>query len=196
MKALSIFLCSLFSLTVLNSVQAQTDSTRRTFIKTGFGLAVSEGKQESGVGTVFSIGWQKSLGQKNKLRLNPNMVIGGFIPLMTDVRDQYYRITSVGLNLHYDLVKYRAVSLVATGGAFINYSRGLLATGGDPGTDDSDYFYRLYYGGLVSAAIRIDPPKSRLAYEIRPITLQQGDRSFLLFYPMINLDFKLGRKDK
>ena len=196
MKALTIFLFSLFSLAILNSVQAQSDSTRRTSIKTGFGLAVSDGKQESGVGTVFSIGWQKSLGQKNKFRLNPNMVIGGFIPLMTDVRDQYYRITSVGMNLHYDLVKYRAVSLVATGGAFINYSRGLLATGGDPGTDDSDYFYRLYYGGLISAAIRIDPPKSRLAYEIRPITLQQGDRSFLLFYPMINLDFKLGRKDK
>lgn len=177
-----------------NNLYSQEIEFKRSSIRTGIGLGINEGYQETGNGLVYSIGWQKSYGKNNKLRINPNMVFGGFTPIgITDTRDQYYRITSLGINFHFDLIKYRAVSIVTTGGGFINYSRGLLGTGGweEASNKSSEYFYSLYFGGYGSIGLRINPAKSRLAYEIRPINMSFGNNRFLLAYFMIGIDFKL-----
>ncbi len=106
-------------LLVGNKIYSQEKKFERSSIRTGIGIGINDGHQETGLGLIYSLGWQKSYGEKNKFRLNPNMIIGGFKPIMiTDTRDQFYRITSLGLNVHYDLVKYKAVSIVTTGGGF------------------------------------------------------------------------------
>ena len=189
MLCLSIFTCLFFS----NQSTAQAEF-KRTSIRTGIGIGLNQGKEETGSGLIYSIGWQKSFGKKNKLRFNPNLIIGGFLPIgITDTRDQFYRITSLGLNLHYDLIKYKAFSLVPTGGAFANYSRGLLGTGGWPeaNNDNSEYFTSFYYGGNVSLGIRINRKDSRLAYEFRPLNIQFGNDYFVLSYLMFGIDIKL-----
>ena len=167
---------------------------KNTSIRTGIGLGVNGGKREIGVGLIYSIGWQKSIGVKSKLRINPNMMLGGFSPIaITDTRDQFYRITSLGLNIHYDLIRYKAVSIVTTGGGFINYSRGLLGTGGWPNANNnrSEYFNSIYFGGNGSIGLRVDRKVSKLAYEFRPINIQLGNNGFILGYLMFGIDFKL-----
>lgn len=152
-------------------------------IRTGLGIGINGGLDETGFGLVYSIGWQKSYGKKNKLRLNPNLLFGGFTDIgITDISDQYVRISSLGFNAHYDLIKYKSVSIVTTAGVFLNYSKGLIG---------SAYFSRLYYGGSASIALRINPKKSRVAYEWRHISVQGGNKDFFLAYFMLGIDVKL-----
>ncbi len=176
-----------------NTIHAQEVEFKKSSAKIGTGFGFNEGKKEIGQGFVYSIGWQKSFGEKNKLRINPNITLGGFLPFaITDTRDQFYKITLLGLNLHYDLIKYKTVSIVTTVGGFINYSRGLLGTGGMPPVNNtnSEYFYSLYVGGTASIGLRISSENSRLAYEIRPITFHYGNQRFTLGYIMFGIDFK------
>lgn len=184
----------LISLLTGTEVYSQETEYKKSSIRTGIGIGINEGSREIGMGLIYSIGWQKSVGEKNKLRINPNMTIGGFLPIaITYTRDQFYRITSLGINIHYDLIRYKAVSIVTTGGGFINYSRGLLGTGGwpDANNNTSEYFYSLYYGGNASVGLRIDPKQSKLAYEVRPINIHLGNNGFILGYLMFGIDFKL-----
>lgn len=89
-----ILVLVVFLLTV-NQLYAQEIEFRRSSIRTGIGIGFNEGKRETGMGLIYSIGWQKSFGEKNKLRVNPNIIMGGFLPIgITDTRDQFYRITS------------------------------------------------------------------------------------------------------
>lgn len=166
---------------------------RKTSIKTGFGIGMNEGKNETGTGLFYSIGWQKSLGNKNKLRINPNLLMGEFVPfIITDLPDEYYRITVLGLNLNYDLIKFHALSLVTTVGVWGDFTRGLIGTGGYHSTStSSEYVGNLYCGGNFSLALRIDPKKSKLAYEIRPFNFMIGTKDFFSAYLMFGIDFKL-----
>jgi hypothetical protein len=194
-KSLKILLIALIVLLItVQNLYAQDIEFKKSTIKMGIGIGMNEGKREIGYGLVYTIGWQKSIGTKNKVRINPNITFGGFLPIViTDTRDQFYRISSLGLNIHYDLIKYKAVSLVTSGGGFVNYSRGLLGTGGWPEANynQSEYFYSLYIGGNASVALRIDPTKSKFAYEIRPFSIQVGNKGFMLGYFMIGIDLKL-----
>ena len=189
-----LLICLIIFLSAINDVFSQENEFRKSSIRTGIGIGINEGQSELGNGLVYSIGWQKSLGRKEKIRINPNMTFGGFLPIgITDTRDQFYRISSLGLNIHYDLLRYKAVSIVTTGGGFINYSRGLLGTGGWPeaNNNSSEYFYSLYFGGNVSIGLRINPEKSKLAYEIRPVSIHFGNKGFMSGYLMFGVDFKL-----
>jgi hypothetical protein len=195
LKAGKLITLLLIVLTAGNKkVYSQDIEFKNSSIRTGLGIGVNEGLREIGLGLIYSVGWQKSLGEKNKLRINPNMMFGGFLPIgVTDTRDQFYRITSLGLNFHYDLLRYKAVSIVTTGGGFMNYSRGLLGTGGSRDTNSisSDYFTTVYFGGNASIGLRIDPKRSKIAYKITPINIHLGNKDFLLAYLMVGIDFKL-----
>lgn len=194
-KSFALLFTALILLVITGkNLYSQDIGFKKSSIRTGIGVGMNEGKREIGYGLVYTIGWQKSIGTKNRARINPNMTFGGFLPIViTDTRDQYYRINSLGLNIHYDLIKYKAASIVTTVGVFANYSRGLLGTGGWPEANNShsEYFYSLYYGGSASIALRIDPSKSKFAYEIRPLNIQLGNKGFMLGYLMLGIDFKL-----
>lgn len=180
-----------------NNIYSQEIEFKNSSIKTGTGIGINEGQRETGIGLTYSIGWQKSYGEKNRLRLNPNIIFGSFrtYVIPTDTRDQFYKLTSLGINIHYDLIKSKEVSIVTTGGGFVNYSRGLLGTGGwQANNNRSEYFYSVYFGGNVSIGLRIDPKKSKLAYEIRPINIHFGNNGFVLVYLMFGVDFKLKEK--
>ena len=84
-----------FSLLPGNPVYSQENDFNKTSVKTGIGIGINAGLRETGMGLVYSVGWQKSVGKKNKLRINPNLTLGGFLPLgITDTRDQFYRMTT------------------------------------------------------------------------------------------------------
>ena len=95
-----------------NNLYSQNIEYKKTSIRTGIGLGINEGHWETGMGLLYSFGLQKSYGNKNRIRVNPNILFGGFM----------------------------------------NYSRGLIGTGGKPEANhnNSDYFYRLYFGENIS----------------------------------------------
>ncbi len=193
---ITLFLFNLiFLLFTGNRIYSQEIEFKKSSIRTGIGIGINEGHRETGIGMVYSVGWQKNYGKKSRIRLNPNIMFGSFrtYAIPTDTRDQLYKLTSLGINIHYDLIKYKAVSIVTTGGGFINYSRGLLGTGGWPEANNnrSEYFHSLYFGGNASIGIRIDSKKNRLAYEIRPVNIHFGNKGFMLGYLMFGIDFKL-----
>lgn len=183
----------LFCLLLFIKCYSQENPFNKSSIKTGIGIGFNDSREETGFGLVYNLGYQKSFGKKEKLRINPNLIIGGFSTnLLTDNRDQFYRITSLQMNVSYDLVRYKSFSLLLTTGAFGNYSRGLFGTGGElQNHKSSDYFYKLYYGGSLGVGFRINPLKSRIAYEIKPYNIQFGNKGFSLGYMMVGLDIKL-----
>jgi len=206
-KALNRLLCKNQSLLfliflVLNcpiSSFGQEDANGKSSIRTGLGLGINEGKREIGFGLLYSIGWQKSIGEKNRLRLNPNIVYGGFRPvIITDTRDQYYKASSLGFNVHYDLIEFERASIVTSLGGFVNYSRGLLGTGGmdEEASTGSDYFHALYFGGSASVGVRIESKNRKMAYEIRPYNFQYGTEGFVMSYFMFGMDIKLNSSTK
>ncbi len=194
-KWLTLSWMILFMLVLLApDAKAQDREFKKSSIRTGLGFGLNSGKEEIGFGLVYAIGWQKSIGEKDRVRINPSITLGGFMPfIVTDTRDQFYRITSLELNFHYDLIKYKDVSLVTSGGVFGNYSRGLLGTGGFPeeNNNSSEYFLSFYYGGYVSWGLRIDQKNSKIASEIRPFNLHFGSGDFYMYYLMFCMEFKL-----
>ncbi|MEO6901768.1 MAG: hypothetical protein ABI315_01280 [Bacteroidia bacterium] len=194
-KPATLFLTSIIALLVTsNNGYSQEIEYKKNSIITGVGLGVNEGDIEVGLGMVYSVGWQQNVGEKNRLRINPNLTFGGFTPLIiSDAQDQFYKITTLGLNIHYDLIKYKGVSMVTTIGGFVNYSRGLLGTGGrqNVNVSGSEYFHSIYFGGNASIGLRIEPKESKLAYEFRPINVHGGNKDFVLIYIMFGIDFKL-----
>ena len=190
---------SLLLLLMSYKSSAQETELNETSIRTGFGIGIDDGIFSSGFGYVYSFGWQNSFGKKNKLRLNPNFSLGKLSSSGTlGIIYQYeYTMNSLGLNLHYDLIKYRSVSIVTTVGSFINYSRGFFYNSYNiEDTNNRINCFRLFYlGENASIGIRVNPKKSRLAYELRPINLQLsiGNDDYILIYSMIAIDFKLNK---
>ncbi len=187
----------IFTLSILinTNLFSQENEFKNSSIRTGVGLGINQGEEETGIGLAYTIGWQKSYGKKNRIRLNPNIILGSYrtYAIPTDTRDQLYKITTLGYNIHYDLIKAEAVSIIVTAGSFINYSRGLLGTGGWSVTNNnsSEYFHSFYYGANISLGFRVNPKKSKFAYEFRPMNIHIGNNGFILGYLMFGIDFKL-----
>ncbi|MEO2064238.1 MAG: hypothetical protein ABGW97_14735 [Christiangramia sp.] len=168
------------------------DTRHFNSLTTGIGFGYSEGKQESGFGLVYEIGYQRSFGRSNRFRFNPNLQYGGFLPFATtDMPDQLYRLSTLALDLHYDLARFKSLSLVTTPGIFGSYSRGLTGTGGMNGISSSEYFQSFYFGGKFSLGIRISKSIKRLAYEIRPLNIHFGSKYFLYNSIMFKVHIKL-----
>ena len=108
---------ALISLT-FNSINssAQDPEFSRSSIKTGLAVGGTGGDKEEGLGFMMSVGYQKSF-RNGRIRLNPDIMAGSFRPvLITDTRDQYFRLTSLGLNAFADALKTDPFSLfVGTG---------------------------------------------------------------------------------
>jgi hypothetical protein len=163
----------------------------------GLGPGINEGLRETGMGGLVSIGYQRSF-FNDRFRVNPNITTGNFFPFgITDTRDQYYRVTSLGVNCYLDAIKYRSLSLFIGAGGLVNYTRGLLGTGGWPeeGNTASEYLVKLYYGGYLAAGFRINPPEKRIAYELTPINICFGSEQFFMGYFKVGINIKLIKKN-
>lgn len=180
-------------LLIIISYSFNAQEFSKNAIKIGFGAGVNEGSEETGLGFIYSLGFQKAIGSNERFRVNTNLRYGEFSSnSITDTRENFYRITSLGINANYDVIKYKSISLFIGAGAFLNYTRGMLGTGGELiNHDQSRYFYKMYSGGTSGLGIRISSKKSRLAYEIKPLNVEFGNNDFLSLYPMLGIDIKL-----
>jgi len=193
-QVLGVF--SLFVIYGGPEVYAQERPGKGSSIRAGVGYGLNEANIEIGNGWVYSLGWQKDLGQENRLRVNPNLVFGLFSPsssLYLNYPNQFYRSLTIRLNIHYDLIKFKTFSFVTTGGAFISHSKGLIGPGllTRRASGESRYFRFLYYGGNLSLGFRIDNDDSPFAYELIPFNMHVGDKAFILAYVMFAMEIKL-----
>jgi opacity protein-like surface antigen len=183
----------LFVVLALPNTQSVAQKFSNNSLKVSAGVAMNEGKREMGVGTIVSFAYQKSL-WKERLRISPYLLTGGFWPFgITDTREQYYRVTTLGINGYLDVIRYKPVSIFIGAGGLVDYSRGLLGTGGwpDEGNTSSEYLFKLYYGGYLGAGLRINKPDSRFAWELMPVNICFGNDYFLLAYFRFGMDIKL-----
>ncbi len=193
MKSNTVFILAVFLLILHQRSSAQEYSNNS--LKFGVGLGMNEGLHETGMGGLVSFGLQKSV-WKDRVRINPNIIVGNLTPFaITDKRDQFYRITNLGINGYLDVLKYKWVSLFIGVGTSINYSRGLLGTGGWPeaGNTGSDYLFKLYFAGNFGGGIRINPPNSKVAFEIAPFNFYFGNDHFMLGFLRFGVDLKLNK---
>jgi hypothetical protein len=179
----------------LHTLYAQEPARQQGAIQAAVGLGLHQGQPEEGVGVLYSLGYQHALGT-SRWRLNPHLVYGEFSSVgLTDTRDQFYRTTSAGLAVHYDVLQYRALAVVLSTGGFVTYARGLLGTGGEaqPAGQGSRYFHHFYLSGSGGLGLRVSPAQSRFAYELRPLTLHGGTNGFLLGAVTVGLAVNLHR---
>lgn len=191
-----LIICFSFFLAISQDGVGQEYSTHS--FKVAAGLGFNEGIKEMGMGPLLTFGYQKSL-WKDRFRLNPHIIATGFFPFgVTDTRDQYYRITLIGVNGYLDFIKKDFASLFIGSGCFVNYTRGLLGTGGFPeaGNNQSDYYFKLYYGGYVGAGLRITPRNRRVNYELTPVNVYFGNDRFILGFIKFGVDIKLKERSK
>ena len=185
----------LFLLITHFSTNAQENTFTRNSIKTGVGIGFNEGANEEGLGTFSTIGFERSYGKHERIRINANILLGGFTSGgIDDGRENYYRNTSLNFNLNYDCLKYKAVSLFLYSGGFTNYSRGMLGSGYSQVTFeqyDSRTFANLYYGVNLGGGFRINPKNNRCAFEIKPFNLQMGNKEAFTFYMLFGVDIKI-----
>jgi hypothetical protein len=180
----------------LPSVRAQDLPPTRRAIQAAAGAGVHAGREEKGLGLLFALGYEQDLGARARWRLNPQLVYGEFSSAgITDTRDQFYRTTAAGVALHYDVLKYRALAVVVSAGGFVTYARGLLGTGGElqPVGQGSRYFTHFYGSASAGLGLRVSPAGSRLAYEVRPLTLHGGSAGFALGYATAGLALQLNK---
>ena len=195
----AFFLFIIISLSKKASSQ-QSVEYKRSSIRTYIGAGLNEGKRETGIGLVYSIGWQKANKRNNRLHINPQLTIGGFQPLfITDLGTQRTRITNLSLNAHYDFLRLKSISFIVSGGIFGNYSRGILGNNsytqhkdfiaGRPTNTRPEYFHTFYYGGATSLGLRINA--KRVNYVVRPINIFIGNKGMSLGFASFGLDIKL-----
>ena len=185
-------------LILTSSVVGQSTEFSGSSIKTGLALGGYNGKKEEGVGFMMSLGYQKSF-RDGRIRLNPDIIAGSFRPIGLHKREQYYRLTSLGLNAFADVLKGKSMSLFFGSGVSLNYSRGIMGTGGpndEPYSDhqSSEYIYKLYYAGNLAVGFRFDSKEQRVAYQFLPFTGYLGNKNFALGFARIDVDIKLNRK--
>jgi hypothetical protein len=182
---LSIFFC------VLSFGQEKDFSKSALVYKAGLGIF--DGGNNSGVGGTIVLGYQRDL-LKERLRLNPNLTLGYFnSKFVTDVRDQWFNSISLETNLYFDLIKIQAFSLTLGAGGVINNTKGIYGSGGDGpnSNNNSEYFSDWYYGFYLGGGLRINPKKSKLAFELMPLNFHIGPDYYLEAYASIGLAVKL-----
>ncbi len=188
--ALSLFLLLL----TVSKAAAQDADFSRTSITAALGPGFQQGRTESGFGVVLGLGIQRSYTPSGRIRLGGGVGLGEFSASgVRDAPDAFYTLTALEVGVAADVLKYRAISLLAGLGGFVGYTRGLLGTGGDPGARDSRYFTSGYVGGKLSVGVRVNPAGHRVAYEIRPLNIQAGSGGFVLGSELLGIDVKLGK---
>ncbi len=160
------------------------------------GLGIHEGGSEIGLGFIGSFGISKSIGKKKKSRINTNLSLGRFSDLfITDVPSQKYLYTSLGFTYHFDLLRYRAFSIVTSvGGQFCLTKGRVEAFWSKEGIHYPAYnFAHPYLMASISGGLRIAPKSSRVAFEISPFNIYIGTSSSYMGTFRINLDYKINK---
>lgn len=164
-------------------------------IKLFTSISYHEGQGENGIGIPIGIGYQKQY-LKGRLRVNSSVQAASFRNFgITDVPDNYYRVTTLGAYANFDILRYYSVSIFLSAGAALSYSRGMISSWFDEDSGlpisgkNFNRWYPTLYGGY---GIRIAPRKAKYAAEILFPPGGHASRSAYLIHALrVGVDFRL-----
>lgn len=150
------------------AVQANAQEFLKNSIKIGAGIEIVENTKLEGVGFVTTLSYQRQL--KEGLWLAPHAKHGTYTSWgITDTPDEYFNTTTLGIGLNATLLQVLYFGV----GTEVNYSHGLIGTGGE--YSRASHYVRSFYPDLyASAGLRIAPRKKRFAVNIIPFTFSIG----------------------
>jgi hypothetical protein len=174
---------------------SQTNEGRLYSVKVGFGLGFHEGKKENGLGFLVSVGFQKKAQVNNRLRINSNFNYGRFnSDLIRDIPSQEYSFYSLDFLFLYDLLKYKAFSMVTQAGGSVNVTSGKISrffTEDGIIYPENEFTY-FYFVGSASLGLRIAPKSSKIAVDLMPINIFFAKNS--IYGGMkISVDYKINK---
>ena len=124
------------------------------------------GDSNGKLGINGSVGFQRQL-WKDRLRIVPSISFGTYTAKpITGAPDAYSSSTNLKINLNFDILKMKNFSMFFGSGFVINYTSGLLGTGGEPGRTTSEYFNKTNIGLNGLLGLRLMPSQSRFGYEL------------------------------
>ncbi len=178
-----IIISSITKLTHLNAQELNSEYSDESIV-VGTGWGFSSGLRESGLGLNFLVGWQKAVGQKKRIEINPYLTFGTYkaFAIPTDTREQLFKSTNLGVDSHFHFS-----FLTLSAGLFANYTRGMYSNQG--------YFNDTYYGFKGAIGFKIKSKWEQLSYELKPINVLVGNKGFLQGYAMYTMKIKL-KKNK
>lgn len=180
-------------------IQCQEFSKNALSYGFGYGISSYNDKDLSGLGPSLIIGFKTDI-WKDKLRLNPNVIIGSYKTGMNkNARDKYFNSATLNLSMEYDFVRYKAFSFTVAPGLFLNLAEGLKGTGTEfisaTSTDimltSSEFTHEFSYGANIGVGLRYSPLKSRFSFNITALNVQIGRNDFNELKSMFSLDIKL-----
>ena len=183
---LVLFIC------VCQNYTSQGQDFSKSTLKYGGGYSKYSNLNLSGEGWMLILGYQRDL-WKDRLRLNPAFTVGFYSSKnTTDLPDQWFNALNLETILFFDIIKIKAFSFTIGAGGVVNNTKGLIGTGGyPPGETNSEYFSNWNYAGLFCSGFRINPKKSRFAFDIIPLTYQIGGKYYDEVFASVGFELKL-----
>ena len=196
MKRYTIILC-LWGLLFSNCYSQEYS---KSAIQYGVGISLSGATEyNTSSGREIIVGYKRDI-WKDRLRLNPNLVLGYFKGEIWEdnLRDQSFNTIQLRVLLDYDLIRYKRVSLNTEIGGIIGKSLGLKGTGfthdrisyEDIPETKSEYIDRLNIGGVIGGGIRYSFLGGRYAVKFMPLNIHLGN-GFHEIHSYVSVDIKL-----
>lgn len=191
---------------MLAAISTQSQELKKSSVKIGIGAGFSESTNCTGMGTMYSIGYQRNI-WKDRLRFNPNLSLGFYSPVfITDQADQYFNSINVNANLNYDLIRIKRLSVVVYVGVEAGKTQGYVGTGGyydyygysgygsgygSSYTQNSYYVHDYHIGGNVGAGLRLISRSGKTAFNILPFNFRVGYPDFVEAHLKLEVDINI-----
>jgi hypothetical protein len=158
------------------------------------GIGFLESSSSMGMGEIFTVGYQRNL-KNERLRFAAQInMSNNTTRLIMDARNQTFQSVTMNPKIDFDIITIKGLSIVASGGGFVNYLKGYKGTSSKyigTTTTDSGLFLELNYGISTSLGLRLNPVKSRLTYEIISWNVNVGANNFIEFRAKMGVGVKL-----
>lgn len=185
-------LITFFTLPGLSETVGQEFSGTAVFGGLGFGF--SENALADGIGVNFSMGYQRTINER--FRLISSLSSGAYSgDGVLDAPDSYFSSSSLKLNLNFDVIRIKRFSAFIGSGMALNYSDGLVGTGGDPQRSSSFYFNE--WNGAIAAlmGLRVNPEHIPFAWELLLLdAIFNQEEFFNLTFLRFRMFVKLNKK--
>ncbi len=172
---------------------ANAQETRYTTssIKVGVGGGLYQGFKERGFGSLYNIGFQTQLGKSDRLKINPNVLLGDFVQRGdSKYRGQLHKNILLGADLNGDVVRIHSFAFVLTFGAFVNYSNRISGTEQYSHIPPQNLpsFSELYMGTKIGIGFKFTSRNGAFAYEFKPINILTGTNEFIMGSSIFGID--------
>lgn len=202
MKKKSVF----FIILLFATISILSQELKKSSVKIGIGAGFSESANCTGMGTMYSVGYQRNI-WKDRLRFNPNLSLGFYESiLLIDPRDQYFNSINLNANLNFDIIRIQNFSVVIYAGIEAGKTQGYVGTGGyydyygysgygsgygSSYSQSSHYVHDYHIGSNFGGGIRFVSRSRKTAFNILPFNFRVGYPDFVEAHLKLEVDISI-----